>query len=166
MLHLIIHSIHLDPVCCDMWLHVEQCPRDQWVINDRERVARVCLWLTQFDPHCLVTMVIGQSHSLWVTGWIPGATTWFVDWARVNRAEKKKVQTSLSDGYNYLVQRGVLVSLFFSTKESGSYVPHLIPFVSGHKTQYFAAVGISNLLSPQMERSAGSWPSKFWESSV
>lgn len=49
LFHLIIHSIHSDPACCAMWLHVEHCPREQWVTNDRARVATVCLWLTQFD---------------------------------------------------------------------------------------------------------------------
>lgn len=85
LLHLIIHSNHLDPACWAMWLQVEQSPREPWVINDRARVARVCLWLTQFDPHCLVTIVIGQPRSLWVTGRIPGATRWSAEWAWVNR---------------------------------------------------------------------------------
>ena len=85
LLQLIIHSSHLDPACWAMCLQVEQSPREPWVINDRARVARVCLWLTQFDPHCLVTIVIGQPRSLWVTGRIPGATRWSAEWAWVSR---------------------------------------------------------------------------------
>lgn len=91
---------------------MERCPGEWWVINDRARMAGVCLWLTWFDPKCLVTVAIGQSCSLWTAVRIPGAIRWSAWWAWVNGevGEEEEVQNEGSNGYNYTQQqREVLV---------------------------------------------------------
>lgn len=147
---------------------MERCPRELWVINDRARVARVCLWLTRFEPQCLVTIVIGQPCSLWVTGRIPGVTRWSAGWARVNRevgVKEEEVRSAVSNGYNYTQQqRGVLVppllhDLRGSLLLPPSYPPHLC-FQNASLGPSLAVGGTTNLLCPTTCRPAGN---KFWE---
>lgn len=109
---------------------MERCPGEWWVINDRARMAGVCLWLTWFDPKCLVTMAIGQSCSLWTAVRIPGAIRWSAWWAWVNGevGEEEEVQNEGSNGYNYTQQqREVLVlPLLHDLRALGPPPPYLV----------------------------------------
>lgn len=155
---------------------MERCPGELWVINDRTRVARICLWLTCFDPQCLVAIVIGQPRSLWVTGRIPGATRWSVGWAWVNRGEGVEQRRRCGLGF----QMGTITR--YSKEESLSHLcsttwgwgslPLPPPYPSHLCLQNaslgpsLAVGGTTNLLCPKPYRSAENWPGKFWEITV
>lgn len=108
-----LNSNYFDPDCWVVWMRMEQRPGEWWVINDRARMAGVCLRLTWFDPQCYVSIATGQSCSLWMVVRVPGATRWSAWWAWINGEVGKggeEVQNGSSDGYNYTqLQRELLV---------------------------------------------------------
>lgn len=144
-----------------VWLHMERCPGEWWVINDRARMAGVCLWLTWFDPKCLVTMAIGQSCSLWMAVRIPGAIRWSAWWAWVDGEvgeEEEEVQNEGSNGYNYTQQqREVLVlPLLHDLRALGPPPPYLVHWFP--KPDPPSPVGGTTiLLHCRTQRSTGNW---------